>query len=94
LIEEMMKTYRLYISEMSIKRGAPDRAIWRRNVLADSYREALIKCLPEIKKKVLPLITDETIKKVAVYVGRKGIPSEFAGRLEPIRITREGTIHG
>jgi len=61
---------------------------WNCRVRAANRTEALTKCLPEIRKKVLPSV-DVSIKFVSVFVGRKGSVSGSAFRLVPIQIVRE-----
>ena len=65
---------------------------YKRVTLADTRTEALENCLAEIMDTVLPKITDPTIRRIAVYVGRKGSVTGAASRLEPKTIDRDGNI--
>ena len=88
-----MALYDVYIEEFSLERGAPiGKIAWSTRKRASSRVEALLKAMPEIKRKVLPRITDSTIKFISVFVGRYKSITEPAFRLEPIQITRGGKL--
>jgi len=86
----MAHRFNLYIETQSLtrERVKGGTAIWSKRVLADTRTEALDKCLPEIRAKVLPL-ADPSIKYVSVFAGRVGSVTEAAFRLNPIQIVRE-----
>lgn len=88
-----MSLFNVYITKASISRESDPTAwrtvIYRKCVRSSSRIAALEKCLPDIRKTIIPQV-DKSIKRVAVYVGRKGIPSLAANRLEPYRITNDG----
>ena len=87
-----MRFYRLYITENAIDRaGDGNKVIWQRTVKATSRIGALHKCLPQIRKQVLTLIEDDTIRFVSVYCGRRG-HTNAANRMQPIQLTRDGAI--
>lgn len=78
--------FELYIEKQSTTREQvpSGRPVWSKRVLASTSREALIKCLPEIRTKVLPKV-DPSIEFVSVYIGQKGESS----RMHPIQIVRK-----
>lgn len=80
--------YTVGIAEGCIHRGGSmGKVVYRRRVRASGRRDALERCLPEIRRKVLPL-ADEDIKYVSVFVGKRGSVTASAGRLDPMRIER------
>ena len=90
---KMAKKFTIGISEGAIRRtGSLSRVIYRRRVFADNRVAALSKCLPEIRRKVLPKV-DESIKYVSVHVGETHSVTGRASRLRPIQINvRTGRI--
>jgi hypothetical protein len=89
----MAKRFTVGISEGAIHRtGSFSRRVYRRRVLANNRIEALSKCLPEIRRKVLPKV-DEEIRYVSVNVGETYSVTGSASRLTPIQINaRTGRI--
>jgi len=77
--------WRVYIERRHVHRGAKPGTIYKRTVRADKRRAALDKCLPAIRRRILPTV-DEGIRYLPVYVGRKGSVTAAAGRIVPYRI--------
>ena len=62
-----------------------DEVFFHRRVRAGNRIEALEKCLPDLRAKVLPR-TDPSIRFISVFVGRKGSVTGAACRLTPLQI--------
>ena len=80
-----MALWTVGVLQNSLVRGATGgTAAYKRNVRADTRRQAIEKCLPAI----LALDCDADIKYISVYCGRKGSVTESAFRLNPAQINR------
>ncbi len=78
-------------------RASSDDTQWHRYVMAESRREALEKCLPELRELVatLPPATPELpTQRLSVFVGETHNPSAYANRLIPYQIDRTGKVVG
>ena len=85
-----MARYRAYLPKGAIIRGASMAiVVWSKVVVAKSYREAVEKITPAFVAEALPLVRDETIKYVSLYVGEKDGTNK-ACRMTPIQFTRDG----
>ena len=85
-----MKVYTVYLDQVSYKpehRTAKKQvgggtAEWSKRVHADSRTNALLKCLPEIRKE-FPKLQG---KYLSVFVGETYNPSCYANRMTPIQV--------
>lgn len=87
-----MKLYTvgLLLQATTRKTVPSDAVLYRRRVRAESRNGAIEKCLPDLRK--LFAQADDGIKVFAVHCGLTLHPYAFAFRLEPIRLTRDGSF--
>ena len=90
--ESQVEIYELYIDRISYQpeyapkaRIGASAAGWQKRVKSTSYRDALLKCLPDIRRE-FPKLRG---KYVSVFVGKPKSPSTRASRLSPFQVSLE-----
>ena len=80
-----MARWTVAVKQMSLTRGAgSDEVAYKRRVNAKTRRDAVTKCMPDIKR--LPI--DPSIRIIAIFCGKTNSVTESAFRLMPTRYFR------